>query len=134
MWFWWFMFVCNMVCSLAMIIGGWSMWKHCPKRINAFFGYRSWRSRLNQDTWRFAHENCGKRWWKIGWIMLILTILVQIPFYGAEDDTIGMLGMILCIVECTILLVSIIPTEMALKKNFNDDGSRKEGNEPQECG
>ena len=66
--------------------------------------------------------------------MLILTILVQIPFYGADDDTIGMLGMILCIVECTILLVSIIPTEMALKKNFNDDGSRKEGNEPQECG
>lgn len=33
MWFWWFMFVCNMVCSLAMIIGGWFMWKHCPKRI-----------------------------------------------------------------------------------------------------
>ncbi len=134
MWFWWFMFVCNMVCSLAMIIGGWSMWKHCPKKINGLCGYRSSRSRLNQDTWRFAHENCGKRWWKIGWIMLILSILVQIPFYGADDDTIGMLGMILCIVECTILLVSIIPTERALKKNFNDDGSRKEGNEPQECG
>lgn len=125
MFFWWFMFVCNLLYSAAMIIGGWFMWKHCPSKINSVSGYRSRRSKLNMDTWRFAHENCGKRWWRIGWIMLPPTVLVQIPFYGKDDDTVGCLGLVICIVECTILLLSIIPTEKALKTNFTEDGQRR---------
>lgn len=123
--FWWFMFFCNMLYSFAMIIGGYFMWKHCPKAINSVCGYRTRRSKTNMGTWKFAHENCGKRWWKIGWIMLVPTILVQIPFYGESDNTIGTLGLIICIIECAILIVSIIPTERALKNTFNDDGTRK---------
>lgn len=57
--------------------------------------------------------------------MLVPTILVQIPFYGESDNTIGTLGLIICIIECAILIVSIIPTERALKNTFNDDGTRK---------
>lgn len=125
MWFWWFMFGCNTLYSLTMILGGWYMWKHYPKKINSIAGYRTKRSQLNMDTWKFANENCGKRWWIIGWIMLVPTILVQIPFYGKSDDTIGWVGLGICIIECTILLISIIPTEKALKSTFNDDGSRK---------
>ena len=117
--------MCNMLYSVAMILGGWFMWKHCPEKINSVVGYRSKRSKLNRETWRFAHENCGKRWWRIGWIMLIPTVLVQIPFYGKDDDTVGYLGLVICIVECTILLLSIIPTEKALKANFTEDGQRK---------
>ena len=124
MWFWWFMFVCNMLYSLTMIIAGWFMWKHYPKKINHVSGYRTKRSKVNMDTWQFANINCGKRWWKIGWIMLIPTILVQIPFYGKSDDAIGWVGLVICIVECTILLISILPTERALKDTFNEDGSR----------
>lgn len=126
MWFFWFMFFCNMLYSLTMLIGGWFMWKHCPKSINSVCGYRSRRSMMNLDTWKFAHENCGKRWWRIGWIMLIATILIQIPFYEKDESMIGTLGLILCVLECTILLTSIIPTENALKKNFDDDGNRKQ--------
>lgn len=125
MFFWWFMFVCNMLYSVAMILGGWFMWKHCPENINSLSGYRSNRSKLNRETWRFANENCGKRWWRIGWMMLLPTLLVQIPFYGKDDDTVGYLGLVICIVECMILLLSIIPTEKALKTNFTDDGQRK---------
>ena len=77
------------------------------------------------DTWKFAHENCGKRWWKIGWIMLGPTVLVQIPFYGKSDDAIGWISLVICITECVILLASILPTEKALKNTFHDDGSRK---------
>lgn len=124
MWFWWFMFICNMLYSVTMIVAGWFMWKHSPKKINSVVGYRSKRSMINMDTWKFAHENCGKRWWKIGWIMLVPTILIQIPFYGKSDDLIGWIGLGICIVECTILLVSIIPTERALKEAFTEDGIR----------
>ena len=126
MWFWWFMFICNMLYSVTMIVAGWFMWKHSPKKINSVVGYRSKRSMINMDTWKFAHENCGKRWWKIGWIMLVPTILIQIPFYGKSDDLIGWIGLGICIVECTILLVSIIPTEKALKEAFTEDGIRRQ--------
>lgn len=125
MWFWWWMFVCNMLYSVSMIIGGWFMWKHCPKSINHVCGYRSRRSSINMDTWKFAHDNCGKRWWKIGWIMFFPTIIVQIPFYHSSVGQIGWLALAICIVECTILLLSIIPTEVALKNTFYDDGTRK---------
>lgn len=78
------------------------------------------------DTWIFANENCGKRWWKIGWIMLIPTILVQIPFYGKSDDVIGNISLLLCVIECAVLLGSIFPTEKALKETFHEDGTRKQ--------
>lgn len=124
--FWWFMFACNLLYSFTMIIAGRFMWKHCPKKINSLVGYRSRRSKINMDTWKFAHENCGKRWWKIGWVMLIPTIFVQIPFYGKSDDAIGWTGLVICIVECTIMIVSILPTEKALKQSFTDGGIRKQ--------
>lgn len=125
MWFWWFMFVCNMLYSLTMVIAGWFMWKHYPKKINSLCGYRSKRSSVNMDTWKFAHENCGRRWWIIGWIMFFPTFFIQIPFYHSSGDVIGWVGLVICLVECTILLISIIPTEIALKKTFNEDGTRK---------
>ncbi len=101
------------------------MWKRCPQKINNVVGYRSKRSKRNLDTWRFANENCGKRWWLIGWIMFVPTILVQLPFYGKSDDMIGNVSLVICIIECTILLLSIIPTESALEKNFTEEGTRK---------
>lgn len=125
MWFWWFMFVSNVLIPLCMILAGWFMWKHCPKNINGYCGYRSRRSRMNMDTWKFAHDYCGKIWWKLGWIMLIPSILVQIPFYGSSDDTIGWVGLVICTIECAIMLISIIPTENALKHTFDENGIRR---------
>lgn len=125
MFFWWFMFVCNLLYSVCMILGGWVMWKHCPENRNGVIGYRSKRSKVNRETWQFAHENCGKRWWWIGWLMLLPTVLVQLPFYGKDDDAVGGLGLVICIVECTIMILSIFPTEKALKANFTEDGQRK---------
>lgn len=122
---WWFMFICNMIYSVVMIAGGWMMWKHCPKKINSFVGYRTSRSMRNAETWSFANQNCGRRWWKTGWIILIPTVLVQIPMYGATDAAISVMGLVICIVECTILIASIFPTEKALKREFADDGRRK---------
>ena len=126
--FWWFMFFCNMLYSVLMIIGGYYMWKRTPKFGNSLSGYRSRRSSVNENTWRFANKNCGRRWWIIGWIMFAPTVLVQLPFYGSDKDTVGNVGLIICIIECTVMILSIIPTETALKKEFNDDGTRKINN------
>lgn len=126
MFFWLFTLVCNIIYSLTMIIAGWFMWKHCPKKINSWVGYRSKYSMLNMDTWKFAHENIGKRWYNIGRILLIVTIIVQLLFYGKSEDTLGWLTLYICIIESTILIVSIYPTEVALRKTFTKTGERKE--------
>lgn len=125
MWFWWFMFFSNILIPILLIVAGRMMWKHCPKDINSILGYRTTRSMKNMDTWKFAHDYCGRIWWKAGWILLILSILVQIPFYRSSDDMIGIVGTVICTVQCIILIASIFPTEHALKKTFTKDGVRK---------
>ena len=80
---------------------------------------------LNDDTWRFAHDYCGRLWWKIGWIMLILSIIVQILLYHSEEDIIGTVCMVLCYGQLGGLVLSIIPTEIALSKRFDKNGIRK---------
>ena len=37
------------------------------------------------DTWEFAHEYCGKFWWRIGLVMVVTTILIHIPFYYRDE-------------------------------------------------
>ena len=125
MWFWWFMFVCDLLIPVLMIVCGKMMWKHSPKNINGIIGYRTTRSMKNMDTWKFAHDYCGRLWWKIGWIMLIPSIIVQFPFFNSDDNMIGVVGVILCTIQCVILIISIFPTERALKRNFTDDGTRR---------
>lgn len=125
MWFWWFMFCCDLLVPVVMIISGRIMWKHPPRNINALIGYRTSRSMKNMDTWIFAHNYCGKLWWKIGWITLVLSIFIHIPFYGTLDDTIGTIGLILVTVQTIILICSMLPTERALKETFTEEGVRR---------
>ena len=72
MWFWWFMLICDMIIPIAMVIVGRTMWKHCPKNINGMSGYRTTCSMKNMDTWKLAHDYCGKLWWKIERKMILL--------------------------------------------------------------
>ena len=123
MWFWWFMLICDLIVPVVMVIGGRMMWKHCPKHINGMSGYRTTRSMKNMDTWKFAHDYCGKLWWKTGWIMMIPSALIHIPLYHRDKNTIGFAGVILVTIQCIIMIASIYPTEKALKKYFNDDGT-----------
>ena len=80
---------------------------------------------MNQETWKFAHKYCGRLWWKTGLIMLVPTILIFIPLIHSSDETIGMIGLIPCILQCAVMIVSIILTELALKRTFTDEGIRK---------
>ena len=123
MWFWWFIFCFNQLTPILMILGGRIMWKHSPKNINSIIGYRTSRSMKNIDTWLFAQKHCGKLWWKIGWVMILPSALIHIPLYHSGENTTGVAGGILVTIQCIILIVSIYPTEKALRKNFNDDGT-----------
>lgn len=122
--FWWFMLICDLLIPILLIIIGRMMWKHCPKQINGIIGYRTSFSMKNMDTWKFAHDYCGRIWWRAGLIILIPSILIHIPFYRSNEDIIGIVGLILCTIQIVVLIATIILTENALKRTFRDDGTR----------
>lgn len=121
MWFWWFMLTFDLLIPLLMIVFGRMMWKHAPQKINGIVGYRTKRSMRNMDTWKFAHDYCGRLWWKIGWIILPISAIVHFPMYHSSDDEIGTMGGILCTIQCVALLVPVFFTERALKRKFEDE-------------
>lgn len=116
---------CDLLIPIMMIIFGRLMWKNPPKNINRLMGYRTARSMKNMDTWNFAHDYIGKLWWKLGWMLLVLSMIAHIPFYSSTDNEIGIISLIVVIVQIVVLIGSIFPAERALKNTFTDSGSRK---------
>ncbi len=119
------LFICNLLIPVVVIVTGRIMWKHYPKNINGLVGYRTTRSMKNMDTWRFANEYCGRLWYKMGLFMLVFSVLVSVLLLRTNDNTYSMISLIFVLLQCIILIVSIIPTELALKKMFYEDGTRK---------
>ena len=119
------MFVCNLLMPLIMLIGGYCMYRKPPKEINGLVGYRTTMSKKNKDTWKFAHDYCGRLWIKLGLILLFPTILVQIPFVHSSENAIGIVALIVEAVQLTILIGSIVPVEKALKRTFDENGDRR---------
>lgn len=125
MWYWWIMLACDLIIPITMIISGIIMQKHCPKHINGLLGYRTTRSMKNMDTWKFAHDFCGRLWWKIGAVMLLLSVAVHIPFYHSDETTLGIVELVVMTIQCIALIVPIFLTEKALKNTFNPDGTER---------
>ena len=125
MWFWWFIFICDLLVPITMFIGGAIMTKHHPKEINSLLGYRTARSMQNMDTWKFAHSYCGKIWLKVGLITFILTVLSHLPFYHSNEDIIGVVSLVAVTAQIIILIIPVFITESALRKTFNEDGTRR---------
>lgn len=124
--FWVFMLLSNLLIPFLMIVIGRWMWKSPPKNINDLLGYRTTMSRKNQDTWKFAHDYCGRLWWKVGWILFPISVVLMLPVLGKTTDTIGGWGGALCLIQCIVLIVCIFPVERALKKTFDNNGNRRD--------
>lgn len=52
----WFLFICNMLVPVTMLVLGY-LFKgiHFPKDVNALCGYRTSMSMKNEKTWKFAN-------------------------------------------------------------------------------
>lgn len=123
--FWVFMFACNLLAPTLMLVFGYVMRYYPPKQINAIYGYRTPMSTKNINTWNYAHAVCGKLWWRIGWWMLILSVVCQLPFIHSDTDTVGKLAAVLETVQCLFLIAPIFAVERALKKKFDKDGNER---------
>ena len=115
-----YLFIMNLLVPLIMIGAGYFMLKCPPAKINRFFGYRTARSMRNADTWRFAHEKAGSAWMKWGVILLAASAAVQIPLLFLSVDAFSYASLVVLFAQTAVLLISIVPVERALKKEFGD--------------
>ncbi len=122
--FWAFMTATNLLLPFIMIVIGHIFSKRPPKEINHFVGYRTSMSMKNEDTWVFAHHHCGKMWQIVGACMLVPSFLLMLFVIGKDTETVGIFSSVVIGVQTAILVASIIPTEIALRKNFDKDGNR----------
>ena len=123
--FWIFMFIMVLLIPLTMIFFGWLLCRKTPKEINYVYGYRTKRSMMNEETWRFANQYFGKAWCFCGLILAPLSVMAIALVLGKGTETVGTIGGIITMLQMIPLVGAIIPTEIALKKNFDENGRRK---------
>ncbi len=117
----------TLLVPLTMVGFGWLLSKKAPKSINWLFGYRTSRSMKNDETWRFAQKKIGRLWLIWGSTMLLLTLALLLILFGKDDRLFEKAGLVLTVVQLVVLILSIIPVERALKRNFDKDGRRIDG-------
>lgn len=91
-----------------------------PKKINVLYGYRTNKSMKNEDIWQFANSFSAKQmliYSAISFVFAMLLVYLK-PTISWQPMAIMLLS----------LGVSIIKTEQALNKNFDEEGNRKSKN------
>ncbi|MCL2568493.1 MAG: SdpI family protein [Oscillospiraceae bacterium] len=100
------------ICALAVI----------PRKPNWIMGYRTPLACKNQDTWVFAHKHFGKQMIMFGFVYVLLSIeRVLLVDNGASS---GMIGVVIA-AQVLAVLLALIPTEIALRKEFDQNGNRR---------
>ncbi len=128
--FWLFMLVIDLLFPATMIGIGKSFQKAAPKDINSVYGYRTAMSMKNRDTWEFAHHYCGRLWFRLGLILLPVNLIPMLLVIWESRELVNIVGSVLCAIDTVIIIATIFPTEAALRKNFDQDGNRRES---QDC-
>ena len=123
--FWIFMLIMVLLSPVSMIAFGREFMNSAPHNINSTFGYRTKRSMMNKETWKFAHMYFGKLWFICGLILLLPSVAVMLFVLGKDVNAVGTVGAIIVFVQMIPMIGTIIPTEKALKKNFDDYGRHR---------
>lgn len=122
-----FLFIMLLLVPAVMVGFGAYFMRRAPKKINYVFGYRTARSMKNEDTWKFAHKLIGKIWLVCGTLLLVGGVVFFFVFASGKDENAASIASLVILgVQLLVLMCSIIPTEIALKKTFDENGNRKE--------
>ena len=112
---------------LVLLVAGLFTRIGLPRKVNWFVGYRTPMACKNQDTWAFAHKYWGKLMIIFGIIILALCIIIVIlNKRGVFEPEDGYILGASAIITTVLVFISMIPTEIALRKEFDKDGIRKQ--------
>lgn len=117
--------VMTLLIPLIMMVLGWLFLHGFPKDRNSLIGYRTTLSMKNDDTWRFAHQYCGRLWLIMGLILFAVTTVFLVLSMNMAEETRAFVSGILMMIYVVPLLASVAATENALKKTFDTRGKRR---------
>lgn len=123
--YWIFMLAMGLLFPAIMILFGAVFTKTAPKKINYIFGYRTDMSMKNRETWEFAHKYIGKLWFRLGLLLIPITVIPMLFVIGNSENVVATVGLIVSFVNTVTLIVPIFFTEKALNRTFDKDGKRK---------
>lgn len=93
---------------------------HKPNTLHEFgIGYKSILSIKSQETWNYSHKYIGKIYLAIG-IVLLITSSILWCYY----DYYRFPAKIILLIQLSGLWLPVIPTEAALKRNFDENGNK----------
>ena len=124
--FWIFCVLFSLLIPLLMLFIGKSFIKRGPEKINMIYGYRTSMSMKNKDTWEVAHRHCGRIWKWLGAVMLPVSVIPFLFVIGHSEDTVGVVLTVIVTLQTLVIIGSILPTEIALRKNFDSNGNQIE--------
>lgn len=120
--FWIFMTCCTLLIPVLMVCAGAALRRGKFSTINPVSGYRTRRSMKNQQTWDYAHRECGLLWRRWGSTMLVLTVIAMLLFMGEDTDHIGVVGSVITVLQMIPLFLSIVIVEKKLREKFDENG------------
>ncbi|MBQ1281663.1 MAG: SdpI family protein [Oscillospiraceae bacterium] len=122
--FWLYTLLCNLLIPAIMLIFGLRFRKKAPDRINSLFGYRTERSMKNRETWEFAHRCIGSAWVRFGIAALAMSAGAMLLLLGKDTDTVGTWSLAVTALDLVLLVIPIVLTERALRRNFDKYGRK----------
>lgn len=93
-------------------------WKFPPKKINNWYGYRTYKTMQNEEIWNFANNTFNHSLIKYSGIAFVASLILA----TISSSNLSWQPMLLVILT---ILVCVIITEKSLKEHFTDEGKRK---------
>lgn len=116
---------CNasLLAGLAFLIMGYMIRRFPPKSIKTWYGYRSFYSTQNIDTWHAANAHAAYISRKIGILLLVFGIACAI-FFSAQTELFFYITISPVVVGA---LYMVGYTEWRLGQEFDEEGKKREG-------
>lgn len=118
----WSRMIGDFILPIIEIITGRILWKHPSIDIDIRIGRRSTAFMKDEEKKKQLRERYGKLSWKLGWILLIFTVVIHILFFGSSEDIKVIVEITLNTIQILTILCSMLLSGRMWKKDFSEKG------------
>ena len=111
----------NLILPIGFIIYGFLYYKFASKKLSNFFGYKTSKTQLSQETWEYGNKRVGEIWMKLGGLYTLIVLLLFLIMPSTREKA-------SIIVVILALVVSFVPfsiVEKEIKEKFDEEGKAK---------